>query len=99
LNFTAANFNVYENAGTGVVTVARNGGSIGAVTVQVATSDGTASGGDYVGVTNTLSWSSGETGPKNIYIPIINDGIVESSETINVTLLNATVAGTQSAET
>jgi uncharacterized repeat protein (TIGR01451 family)/uncharacterized delta-60 repeat protein len=96
LNFTAANFNVYENAGTGVVTVARNGGSIGAVTVQVATSDGTATSGDYVGVTNTLSWNSGETGPKNIYIPIINDGIVESNETINVTLLNATVAGTNS---
>jgi photosystem II stability/assembly factor-like uncharacterized protein len=87
LQFTATTASVNEGAGTAVVTVSRTGGSSGAVTVSYATANGSAvAPGDFTIATGTLSWASGDTSPKTITVPIIDDAIVESSETFSITL-------------
>ena len=63
-----------------------------AVTVDYATSDGTAdSGDDYTAKSGTLSFSAGTTS-KTISVPIADDVENESDETFTVTLSNASGA-------
>ncbi len=82
---------VNETAGTVTLTVARTGGSNGAVTVDFATSDATAAaGGDYTAASGTLTWESGDSAAKNIVVPILDDALVENPETFQVTLSNVT---------
>jgi hypothetical protein len=53
--FSAANYTVNENAGTVVINVTRTGDTSGAVSVNYATSDGTAQQRlDYLATTGTL---------------------------------------------
>ena len=70
-----------------------------AVTVDYATSDGSATAGDdYTAKSGTLSFAAGETG-KTVSVPIGDDNENESDETFTVTLSNASgaVLGTASA--
>jgi surface-anchored protein len=91
LDFSMSNYTVDEAAGTATITVNRNFGSDGPVTVDFATSDGTAHAGvDYTATAGTLSWAAGDFSPKTFTIPILNDGFVENNETINLTLSNPT---------
>ena len=87
--FASAASSVAEgNSGTSThnVTVTRDTITTSAVTVNYATSDGTASAGsDYTSTSGTLSFGSGETS-KNISITITGDGTEESNETFTVTL-------------
>ncbi len=79
-----------ENAGGAVISVERIGGSSGAITVDYATSNGTAiAGQDYTAKTGTLYFLDGET-TKTILISITNDTMDEPAETLNVTLSNPT---------
>jgi surface-anchored protein len=90
LEFSTSNFTVDETAGAATITVNRSFGSDGPVTVDFATSDGTAHAGvDYTATSGTLSFAAGETS-KTITIPIAVDGFVENNETINLTLSNPT---------
>jgi uncharacterized delta-60 repeat protein len=90
VSFSAANYSVNESAGTATITVNRTGGSVGAVTVNYSTSDGTATAGsDYNSASGTLSFADGETS-KSINIPITNDSQQEANETINLSLSNVT---------
>ncbi|MCV7344595.1 Calx-beta domain-containing protein [Mycolicibacterium rhodesiae] len=58
------------------------------VTVQYATSNGTATAGlDYVSVTGTVTFAPGET-QKVITVPVKSDSLAESSETFTVMLSN-----------
>lgn len=88
LQLSSSNFTVNENQGTATITVNRTGGSDGAVSVNYATSNGTATAGsDYTATSGTLNFAAGETS-KTFTVPIIDDTAVEGSETINVTLSN-----------
>jgi choice-of-anchor B domain-containing protein len=75
-----------ENVGTINVRVQRVVGNAGAVTVQYATSNGTADGSDYTGGSGTLSWAANDMQDQIVAIPVIDDGTVEGAETLNVTL-------------
>jgi hypothetical protein len=57
-------------------------------------SNGTASAGsDYTSTSGTLTFNQGETS-KTISIPIVNDGVFEADETVNITLSSPTGGAT-----
>ncbi len=59
------------------------------VTVDYATSDGTATVGvDYTSTSGTLTFDAGQT-EKTISVPVLDDAIDEGSETFTLTLSNA----------
>ena len=96
LQFSAPTFSVNED-GTPVaaVTVTRAGVSTGAVSATVNLTDGTATGGlDYTNTPIPVSFASGDTTPKTIVVPIINDTLVEPTETVNLTLASPTGGAT-----
>ncbi|HWP53694.1 MAG TPA: Calx-beta domain-containing protein, partial [Pyrinomonadaceae bacterium] len=99
VQFSAAAYSINENAGASFITVNRLGDTSAAVAVNCATSNGTATAGaDYTASSGTLSFAIGETS-KTFSVPIINDSLNESNETVNLTLSNVTgnaVLGTPS---
>jgi YD repeat-containing protein len=87
LQFSAATYGVGESGPTATITATRTGGSNGIVGVTYVTSNGTATAGsDYTATTNSLSWANGDTANKTFTVAILEDGAVEGSETINLTL-------------
>lgn len=93
LQLASSTASVGEAAGTVAVNVSRTGGSNGAVSVVCSTADGTAiAGADYPRKTNALNWASGDSANKPCTVPVLNDFLVESSETFSLTLGSASGA-------
>jgi Leucine-rich repeat (LRR) protein len=91
LQFSAPDYNVNEGDISATITVTRSGTCQGAVSVDYATSDDTATAGnDYTAISGTLNWADGDTANKTVTINIIDDSQVESDETIIISLDNAT---------
>ncbi|PYS92782.1 MAG: hypothetical protein DMF64_07960 [Acidobacteria bacterium] len=85
LQFSATAYTVGEGDGLATITVTRADNSLGAVSVNYTTSDGTArSGSDYTATSGTLNWADGDTTPKTFTVPIIDDTLSEATETINL---------------
>ena len=82
------------------VSVSRTDGSFGPVSVNFATTSGTAlAGSRFMAATGTLNWSDADSTDKTISIPILANNIAESPGTFNITLsspVNAAL-GAQSA--
>jgi len=97
LGFAQAEFSVSEDGGSFLVTVSRTGQTDGAVSIDYSTADNTAHHGgpatrgqdDYTPASGTLSWADGEGGDKTFPIPILQDGLNEGKELINLSLTNA----------
>lgn len=88
--FTSAGFSVGEGGGSAVISVSRTGGGGGAAEVSYATNDGSATAGsDYTGVSDTLNFGIGET-EKTFTVPILEDGVYEGDEVIDLALSNPT---------
>ncbi len=86
LEFDASTYVVNEDAGTASVTVRRVNGSDGQITVDYATSDGSAvADADYTETSGTLTFEDQETW-KTITIPILADDAAETDETVDLTL-------------
>jgi hypothetical protein len=86
VQFSSSTYTVDESAGTITITVTRTGGDAAGVTVQYATSNGTAiAGSDYTTTSGTLTFAAGETS-KTFTIPILVDAVLEQAETLNLTL-------------
>lgn len=85
------------------VTLTRTGGSAGAVSTTVNLADGTAvTPGDYSNSPIAVSWADGDTAPKTITIPIVDDSLIEPDETVNLSLSTPTggaTLGTQNTAT
>lgn len=95
LQFSSSTYSTAEGQGSVLITVTRTGGSTGAVTVQHFTGPGSAtSGSDYQAVNGTLSWANGDTAAKTFTVPIIDDTVVEQTETFFVTLNSPTGGAT-----
>jgi len=87
VQFSAASTQVREDQGPLVITVTRTGGSDGPLTVNFATSDGTANAGsDYTDTSGSVTFGDGDATPKTITIPIKNDFTAEPPEDFTVTL-------------
>ncbi|GDZ96173.1 hypothetical protein PA905_46070 [Planktothrix agardhii CCAP 1459/11A] len=89
LQFSAATYSVNED-GTPVtlVTVTRTGSSDGAVSAVVSLSDGTAKfgSGDYGTTPTAVNFAAGDTTPKTIQVPILDDTAYDPGETLTMTL-------------
>ncbi len=95
ISFTTDVFTTQESQAFAVISLQRNHGSLGTISVNVGATNLTAVEGlDFTGVTNNLVWNSGDTSVKTITVPILNDGIVEGSEFVQLRLFNPTVDGT-----
>jgi hypothetical protein len=91
LQFDMGSYSVSEAGGTATITGTRTGSNSGAVSVNYATANGTASAGsDYTATSGVLSWADGESVSKTFSIPIINDTDQEVNETIMLALSNPT---------
>ncbi len=100
IQFSGTNFSANEDSGIATITATRLNGTLGAVSVDYATDNGTATAGnDYTSTTGTLQWADGDATNKTFTINIANDSLVESNETVNLLLSNPTGAtlGTPSA--
>jgi uncharacterized repeat protein (TIGR01451 family)/uncharacterized delta-60 repeat protein len=87
-SFAVASFTVAENASNAVITVVRNVGTAGSVSVDYATSDGTARAGvHYTAVSGTLTFGDGET-VRTFTVPVYDDQVSGSGRTFRVTLSN-----------
>ena len=101
LQLSSATYSISEGGGMVTITVTRTGGSSGAVGVNFATSNGTATGGgtcggsvDYVNTSGSLMWADGDMASKTFTIPVCNDVIPEPDETVNIALSGATGGAT-----
>lgn len=86
LQFTSATATVGEGAGSTPLVVSRAGGSSGAVTVDYATTDGSAGSGDYSTATGTLQWNNGDATNQAFNVTILQDTLMESAESFSVAL-------------
>ena len=88
VQFDVSSFQVIEDVVVANVDVVRKGGSVGNLTVDYATANGTAiAGQDYTAVSGTLNFGGGET-RKTIQIPITDDVTTEPDETFTLLLGN-----------
>ncbi|MCX6048179.1 MAG: hypothetical protein NT075_24020 [Chloroflexi bacterium] len=86
VQFSTATYQVNEQAGGALITVTLSAVSTKAVSINYATSNGTATAdNDYVAITGTLTFNPGETS-KTFTVPIMDDGVQEDDETVNLTL-------------
>jgi C4-type Zn-finger protein len=78
---------VTEDGGSASIIVKRINGSDGAVSVNYATSDGTATAGsDYIATSGTLNWADGDAADKTFTIAITDDSLSEGNETFTISL-------------
>jgi len=90
VQFSQAGTYVFEDAGSLLLNVQRVGGSDGAVTVNFATVDGTATAGiNYTATNGLLTFGPGETN-KTILIPILSHAAPATNTLFYVTLTNPT---------
>lgn len=90
LQFSAAEYQALEEGGTATITVSRVNGSSGAVTVNYATSNKTATAPDfYQTKTGTLSFADGVTS-QTFAITIVNNSVGQADKTVGLTLSSLT---------
>ena len=91
IGLTETYVGVDESTGSAAFIVRRTGGAAGAVSVDFATLNDTASGGvDFTVASGTLTWVDGETADKTITIAIADDSVSEGTEYLQLTLSNPT---------
>lgn len=95
VRFTSATYSTAESS-TLQVLVVRTGGAQGSITVDYATSDGSAiAGTDYTAKNGTLSFANNETS-KSFTVTMTNNPLPQGNKTFNVKLSNVTNNGTLS---
>lgn len=90
VQFAAAATTVNENSGTAAIAVTLSRAAAFPITVNYATSNGSAlAGSDYTAAFGSLLFAPGEIS-KTFAVTITNDNIFESNDTLNLTLSNVT---------
>ncbi|MFL6336268.1 MAG: PQQ-dependent sugar dehydrogenase [Pyrinomonadaceae bacterium] len=98
IKFGSTAFVVPEQSGPATITVSRSGDPSPEVSVEYATSDGTASSrSDYTAAGGTLHFATGET-QKTFLVLLTNDDTHEGDETLTVTLSNLVGGGVLEAQ-
>ncbi|MFW6093893.1 MAG: autotransporter domain-containing protein [Pseudomonadota bacterium] len=87
IKFSEAETNVSSDEGEVVLTLVRTGDTSGAVSVDYATEDGSATAGeDYAAATGSVSWAEGDSSEKTITIDLLDPA---QDEDFTVALSNA----------
>ena len=90
LEFGSPAFYAQANAGFVNITITSNGANTNVLTVDFATSDGTATAGlDYVATNGTLTFLPSQT-TATFAVPVINNGLEPSPVNVNLTLTHVT---------
>ena len=90
IQFSTTNYPVTEAGPVATITITRTGGAASGVTVEFVTSNGTATAGaDYTAVVSNLVFAANEVS-KTVNIPVWNDSLDETNETVNLILRNPT---------
>jgi hypothetical protein len=88
VEFGTPAYSVGETGRTVTITVTRMGGTASDVTVEYATSDGTAKEGtNYTAASGTLSFGQGQTS-QTFSVAILDDGVAGPNRTVDLTLSN-----------
>ena len=86
VQFSSSAYSVNEGTGAATIVATLSGASAVSVTVDYATSDGTAvAGSDYTAASGTLAFGPGETS-KTFTVAVASDQIFETDETVNLVL-------------
>ncbi|OQW95282.1 MAG: hypothetical protein BWK79_02950, partial [Beggiatoa sp. IS2] len=89
VRFATDVYMIDELGNASTITVQRLNSCIGKVSVDYASQDGTATqNADYVPVTGTITWADGDCGDKYFTVPIKDDTLIETAETVNLSLAN-----------
>lgn len=93
LSFTSPNYSVLKG-GVATIGVQRVGGAQGQLTVQVGTSNLTATAGlNYTGMVTNLFWDNQDATTKTFTVQTLQDNTVDGPLTLNLSLFNATNVG------
>lgn len=99
IRFTQSSYAVAEGTANATISITRSGNIRSVVTVNYATSNGSATAGsDYTTTSGTATFGDSQD-TVTFNVPITNDGTVETDETINLTLSSPGVGGTLAAPT
>jgi uncharacterized delta-60 repeat protein/uncharacterized repeat protein (TIGR01451 family) len=95
INFSSGSYVTNGDAKSALVTVMRTGGNAGAVSIQVAATDGmnALDGRDYVAFTNTLAWNDGDTASKTVAVSILGNTTVQPDKQVLLRLFNPSTNG------
>lgn len=87
VQFTAASFNALENAGEATLTVSRQQGSVGDVTVYYQLQEETAKAGtDFALASGRLLWLDGDTADKSFGVKLYDNATFNANRTLKVSL-------------
>jgi uncharacterized delta-60 repeat protein len=79
-----------ENNSPAQISVSRLGGTTGTLSVNVAVTNGSAINGvNFVGFTNTLNWTNGDSSVKAVNVTVLDDNVVTTNLTANLRLFGA----------
>lgn len=96
VSFATRRFLADEGQVTVAITLERGATACGAIAVDLATTDRTASAGaDYHALSTTVTWAQDDAAPKTVFLSLIDDTLREGTETLALTLSNpsrATIA-------
>lgn len=89
IQFTAPSYNVNENGGYATITAVRTGGLVGSVSVNYATTDGTAlAGSNYTATSGVLAFAPNQT-VASFNVPVLHDSAIDpASFYFDVSLTN-----------
>jgi hypothetical protein len=94
VRFPVATYSVLESVGLAPITLVREAGSSGPITVKFTAAAGTASTpADFVGISSTVEFADGET-TKTINLVVANDPTDEPDETVLLSLTQAFLGAT-----
>ncbi len=90
LSFAQPGFTAAENSGGASIQVSRKGGSAGTVSVNYATTGGSAkSGVNYTPVSGTLTFGPGQN-VVSFSVPLLDDGVLSPNMSVNLLLSGVT---------
>jgi uncharacterized delta-60 repeat protein/uncharacterized repeat protein (TIGR01451 family) len=95
IDFSSGSYATNADASAALISVMRTGGNVGAVSVQVAATDGTnaLNGRDYLAFTNTLTWNDGDTASKTVVVNILGNTTVQPDKQVLLRIFNPSTNG------